>query len=53
MEQPDHDSDVTNASARPYASPRLIDYGTISELTLTAAAGPNFDGGGGSNIYTS
>jgi hypothetical protein len=36
-----------------YRSPTLETYGTFRDLTLTNAAGPNFDGGGGANIYAS
>jgi hypothetical protein len=35
----------------PYHSPSVREYGDVRELTLTAAQGPNFDGGGGANIY--
>jgi hypothetical protein len=28
-------------------------YGSVRDLTLTNPAGPNFDGGGGANIYAS
>ena len=45
------------ASARserkPYRPPTLTSFGTVRDLTLTNAAGPNFDGGGGANIYAS
>lgn len=38
---------------KPYHAPALRTYGNVRDLTLTAAAGPNFDGGGGANIYAS
>jgi hypothetical protein len=36
-----------------YQPPTLRTYGSVRDLTLTNAAGPNFDGGGGANIYAS
>jgi hypothetical protein len=36
-----------------YQPPTVRTYGTVRDLTLTNAAGPNFDGGGGANIYAS
>jgi hypothetical protein len=38
---------------RRYQPPTLRNYGSVRDLTLTNAAGPNFDGGGGANIYAS
>ena len=40
-------------SRKEYHPPTLRDFGNVRDLTATAAAGPNFDGGGGANIYTS
>lgn len=37
----------------PYQPPTVRTYGSVRDLTLTNAAGPNFDGGGGANIYAS
>jgi hypothetical protein len=36
-----------------YSAPTLRTHGTVRDLTMTNAAGPNFDGGGGANIYAS
>ena len=45
------------AGAQPvkkrYDTPHLRTYGSVRDLTMTNAAGPNFDGGGGANIYAS
>ncbi len=38
---------------KPYRSPELRKHGSVREVTLTNANGPNFDGGGGANIYAS
>jgi hypothetical protein len=38
---------------RPYRTPHLSDLGHVGQVTKTLAAGPNFDGGGGANIYAS
>ena len=38
---------------RQYEPPVLRTYGNVRDLTLTQPAGPNFDGGGGANIYAS
>ena len=38
---------------KPYHPPTLRVYGSVRDLTLTNPAGPNFDGGGGANIYAS
>lgn len=38
---------------RPYHPPRVRSFGSVRDLTLTNAEGPNFDGGGGANIYAS
>ncbi len=38
---------------KPYHPPTLRDLGNVRDLTATAAAGPNFDGGGGADIYAS
>lgn len=38
---------------KSYTPPTLHEHGTVRDLTLTTAAGPNFDGGGGANIYMS
>lgn len=40
-------------SKKRYQPPTVRTYGTVRDLTLTNAAGPNFDGGGGANIYAS
>lgn len=39
--------------AAAYVAPEILDYGKVADLTGTDAAGPNFDGGGGANIYAS
>jgi hypothetical protein len=44
---------TTPAARKPYHPPTLRTYGTVRDLTMTNAAGPNFDGGGGANIYAS
>ena len=36
-----------------YHAPRIDDLGDVAAMTRTAAQGPNFDGGGGANIYAS
>ena len=41
------------STKRPYRAPRLSDLGPVGQVTKTSAAGPNFDGGGGANIYAS
>lgn len=38
---------------KPYRPPTVHAYGSVRDLTLTAAAGPNFDGGAEGNIYAS
>jgi len=48
-----HDGDVPGRVRKPYRTPTLRDHGSLQDLTLTNPAGPNFDGGGGSNIYAS
>jgi hypothetical protein len=40
-------------SRKEYSPPTLRDFGNLRDLTATAAAGPNFDGGGGTDIYAS
>ena len=42
-----------NPSRKEYSPPTLRDFGNVRDLTATAAAGPNFDGGGGADIYAS
>ncbi len=44
---------TTPTAKKQYEPPTLRDYGSVLELTLTNAAGPNFDGGGGADIYAS
>ena len=44
---------ATPAARKPYQPPTLRTYGTVRDLTMTLAAGPNFDGGAGANIYMS
>jgi hypothetical protein len=44
---------TSSASRKEYTPPTLRDYGNVRDLTATNAAGPNFDGGGGANIYAS
>ena len=46
-------SDAETSSRKPYRPPTVRTYGSVRDLTLTNAAGPNFDGGGGANIYAS
>lgn len=50
-------SDQVTGSASPsrkeYHPPTLRDFGNVRDLTATNASGPNFDGGGGANIYAS
>lgn len=41
------------AEKKAYYSPVLRRHGSIRDVTLTNADGPNFDGGGGANIYVS
>jgi hypothetical protein len=44
----------SSSARRPkkaYRAPTLRTYGRINDLTLTEPDGPNFDGGGGANIY--
>lgn len=36
-----------------YRTPTVRNLGNINELTQGLASGPNFDGGGGANIYAS
>ena len=40
-------------SRKEYKPPTLRDFGNVRDLTATNPAGPNFDGGGGANIYAS
>ena len=47
-----HDRDGPPGKRR-YHPPTLQSYGALRDLTLTAGAWPNFDGGGGANIYMS
>jgi hypothetical protein len=51
--QADRRTDTTGSSTPRYRAPTLRIYGTVSELTGTAANGPNFDGGGGADVYAS
>ncbi len=44
---------TTPAAKKHYQSPTLSTYGNVRDLTMMNAAGPNFDGGGGANIYAS
>ena len=46
---------ATDAGAvrKPYQPPTVRSYGSVRDLTLAQPAGPNFDGGGGANIYAS
>ena len=55
MDQPTSEPTGTNPprARKRYASPTLHSYGRVRDLTKTLAAGPNFDGGGGANIYAS
>ena len=46
-------SAAETSSRKPYRPPTVRTYGSVRDLTLTLPAGPNFDGGGGANIYTS
>lgn len=46
-------SAVAAHEKKPYRSPELRRHGSVREITLTSAAGPNFDGGGGADIYAS
>ncbi len=60
MQQLDNESTITLVRDGPaqlakkhYHPPTLRDYGNVRNMTLTNAAGPGFDGGGGANIYAS
>ena len=46
-------SDGVTDPKKSYHAPTLRTHGSVNDLTLTQAAGPNFDGGGGANIYSS
>ena len=46
-------TDNASPSRKEYHPPTLRDFGNVRDLTATNAAGPNFDGGGGANIYAS
>jgi hypothetical protein len=50
---PDPAIDATTGARKRYQPPTLRTYGSVRDLTQTLAAGPNFDGGGGANIYSS
>lgn len=43
----------TRCSAPRRDPPTLHTFGTVGDLTRTLPSGPNFDGGGGANIYAS
>lgn len=45
--------DGENPARKRYQPPTVRVYGSVRDLTLTNAGGPNFDGGGGANIYAS
>jgi hypothetical protein len=45
--------DAEVPARKRYRPPTLRTYGSVRDLTLTNASGPNFDGGGGANIYAS
>jgi hypothetical protein len=49
----DQVSSESHQPRKPYDPPTLRDYGTVRDMTATNPAGPNFDGGGGANIYAS
>ena len=51
--QPDQVTGNASPSRKAYHPPTLRDFGSVRDLTATAADGPNFDGGGGANIYAS
>ena len=53
MNQPAAESDAERPPRKRYQPPTLRTYGSVRDLTLTNPAGPNFDGGGGANIYAS
>ena len=46
-------SDTETPTRKRYQPPTVRSYGSVRDLTLTNPAGPNFDGGGGANIYAS
>ena len=53
-----HDTDEpgttpADAPRKDYERPVLSDLGAVRDVTLTNASGPNFDGGGGQDIYAS
>lgn len=51
--QSDQATGTASPSRKEYHPPTLRDFGNVRDLTATNAAGPNFDGGGGANIYAS
>lgn len=59
MPDPAHDpttgapSDAGVPARKRYEPPTLRTYGSVRDLTQTNPGGPNFDGGGGANIYAS
>jgi hypothetical protein len=46
-------SDGDMPAPKRYKPPTLRSFGNVRDITLTSATGPNFDGGGGANIYAS
>jgi hypothetical protein len=41
---------------KPYSAPKLVNHGTVAEVTKTSPLNPSFtdtDGGSGINIYNS
>jgi hypothetical protein len=51
--QSDQATGEASPSRKEYSPPTLRDFGNVRDLTATNASGPNFDGGGGANIYAS
>ncbi len=45
--------DAEIPTRRRYQPPTVRTYGSVRDLTLTNPSGPNFDGGGGADIYAS
>jgi hypothetical protein len=45
--------DTEPPTRKRYQPPTVRTYGSVRDLTLTNATGPNFDGGGGADIYAS
>lgn len=46
-----HSNQANLANNRPYHTPKLKKFGSVSELTLTSPVGVLFDGGGAANSY--